>query len=136
MKKVANKILQKTDADNALSLPPAGLSGLDDTITIPAVRVSLPDGIEIKTSIAATKKPFFAPFAVLFDNPLKLAGADYLNRVYMFSPNPYQGGSSISHYDTLATPSLLMEPFLTPNQPIAVSAPLDLTLELLKDIGW
>lgn len=123
-------------ADNALSLPPPGLAGVDDTITIPAVRISLPDGIEIKAAIDNTPKRAFAPFAVLFDNPFKLAGADYLNRVYLFSPNPYQGGSSISHYDTLATPSLLMEPFLTPNQPIAVSAPNDLTLELLKDIGW
>ena len=123
-------------ADNTLSLPPPGLSGVDDTITIPTVRVSLPDGIAIKAAIAATTKPAFAPFAVLFDNPLKLAGADYLNRVYMFSPNPYQGGSSISHYDTLATPNLLMEPFAEPNQAIAVTAPGDLSLELLQDIGW
>jgi len=29
-----------------------------------------------------------------------------------------------------------MEPFATPNQPIAVSPPKDLTLQLLLDIGW
>ncbi|MEO8057863.1 MAG: PA domain-containing protein [Burkholderiales bacterium] len=123
-------------ADNALGTPPPALAGVDTTITIPAVRVSLDDGVEIKAAIASVKKPRFAPFGVLYENPLKLAGADYLNRVYLFSPNPYQGGSSISHYDTSATPNLLMEPFAEPNQAIAVSAPGDLTLELLQDIGW
>ena len=123
-------------ADNALSTPPPALAGVDATITIPSVRISQADGIEIKAAIASVKKPKFAPFGVLFENPFKLAGADYLNRVYLFSPNPYQGGSSISHYDTLATPNLLMEPFAEPNQAIAVTAPGDLTLELLKDIGW
>ena len=123
-------------ADNVLSTPPPDLAGTDATITIPSVRVSLPDGIEIKAAIASVKKPKFAPFAVFFENPFKLAGADYFNRVYLFSPNPFQGGSSISHYDTSATPNLLMEPFAEPNQAIAVSAPGDLTLELLHDIGW
>ena len=123
-------------ADNVLSTPPPALAGVDATITIPSVRISQADGIEIKAAIASVKKPKFAPFGVLFENPFKLAGADYLNRVYLFSPNPYQGGSSISHYDTLATPNLLMEPFAEPNQAIAVTAPGDLTLELLKDIGW
>lgn len=123
-------------ADNLLSTPPPALAGVDATITIPAVRVSQADGIEIKTAIASVKTPKFTPFGVLFENPLKLAGADYLNRVYLFSPNPYQGGSSISHYDTLATPNLLMEPFAEPNQAIAVTAPGDLSLELLQDIGW
>lgn len=122
--------------DNVLSTPPPGLSGTDATITIPAVRVSLADGTEIKAAIASVTTPNFAPFGVLFDNPFKLAGADYLNRVYLFTPNPYQPGSSVSHFDTLASPNLLMEPFAEPNQAIAVSAPGDLTLELLKDIGW
>ena len=73
---------------------------------------------------------------MLFENALKLAGADYLNRVFMFTPSPNQPGSSVSHYDTLARPNLLMEPFAEPNQAIAVSSPKDLTLELLRDIGW
>ena len=123
-------------ADNAAGVPPPNLSGTDATITIPAVRVARDDGLEIKAALVNVVKPAFGPFGVLFDNPFKLAGADYLNRVYLFTPNPYQPGSSVSHYDTLATPSLLMEPFATPNEKIAVSAPDDLTLELLRDIGW
>jgi len=67
---------------------------------------------------------------------LKLQGADYLQRVFMFTPNPAIAGSSVSHYDTLARPNLLMEPFATPNQAIAVSPPQDLTVQLLIDIGW
>jgi hypothetical protein len=63
-------------------------------------------------------------------------GADFLDRVFMYTPNPNQPGSSVSHYDTLATPNLLMEPFDSPHQPIAVSPPNDLTLQLLLDIGW
>jgi PA domain len=123
-------------ADNAPGTPPLPLFGTDDTITIPSARVTLDDGAKIKAAIAKTVKPALGPFGVLFGNPFKLTGADYANRVYLYTPNPYEQGSSVSHYDTFASPNLLMEPFDTPNQPIAVSAPSDLTLELLRDIGW
>jgi PA domain len=122
-------------ADNQPGSPPPNLAGADDSIVIPAVRVGLEDGAAIKAALAAAPSRL-SPFAVLFSNPLKLAGADVLNRVYLYTPDPLQGGSSVSHYDVLAKPNLLMEPFLTDNQPIAVSAPQDLTLELLRDIGW
>ena len=123
-------------ADNVTGTPPPNLAGTDDTITISSVRVSLDDGIAIKAAIAATPPRRIGPIAVLFSNQLKLAGADFLDRVFMFTPNPNQPGSSVSHYDTLATPNLLMEPFDSPHQPIAVSPPKDLTLPLLLDIGW
>jgi hypothetical protein len=123
-------------ADNAAGTPPAGLPGTDDTVTIPAVRVSLEDGTALKAAIAGQRAPFNASYAVFFENQLKLAGADYRNRLYMFTPNPAQPGSSVSHYDVLARPNLLMEPFAEPNQAIAVSPPKDLTLPLLRDIGW
>jgi hypothetical protein len=123
-------------ADNAPGTPPPNLAGTDPTVTIPAVRVSRDDGIAIKAAIAGTPPRRIGPIAVLFSNQLKLAGADFLNRVFMYTPNPDQPGSSVSHYDTLATPNLLMEPFDNPHQPIAVSPPDDLTLQLLLDIGW
>jgi len=123
-------------ADSAPGTPPLNLGGADDTISIPSVRVSRDDGIEIKAAIDSTPGNEIAPIAVLFENLHKLAGADYRQRVFMFTPNPNQPGSSVSHYDTLATPNLLMEPFLNDGQPIAVSAPRDLTLPLLLDIGW
>lgn len=123
-------------ADNSPSLPPQPLAGIDPSVTIPSLRVSQADGAEIKKAIATTPPKRLGPIGVLFENQLKLQGADYLQRVFMFTPNPVQPGSSVSHYDTLAKPNQLMEPFATPNQPIAVSPPKDLTLPFLVDIGW
>ncbi|HEU4621599.1 MAG TPA: PA domain-containing protein [Burkholderiaceae bacterium] len=121
--------------DNTLLSPPPDLGGSDSTIDIPSVRVTRDDGAQIKASIASSASTYL-PIAVLFENKFKLAGADYLQRVYLYTSNPVQVGSSISHYDTSARPNLLMEPFLNSDQRIAVSAPYDLTLELLRDIGW
>lgn len=122
-------------ADNVPGTPPNTLAGVDDTVTIPSARIAQEDGVRLKAALPTGKRQPKA-YAVLFDNLLKLQGADYLNRVYMWTPNPNQPGSSVSHYDVLAKPDLLMEPFDTPGLGIAVSAPNDLTLELLQDIGW
>ena len=54
----------------------------------------------------------------------------------LFAPNPFQSGSSVSHFDTSLTPSVLMEPNITPNLTTRVKNPIDLTLALLRDIGW
>ncbi len=59
-------------------------------------------------------------------------GLDGLGRVKLYAPNPLRQGSSISHWDTTATPSLLMEPFITGG----LTSNLDLTDELMKEIGW
>ncbi len=48
----------------------------------------------------------------------------------MFAPNPYQPGSSISHWDTALSPDELMEPRATPTSDDRS------TLQLLKDVGW
>ena len=61
----------------------------------------------------------------------RLVGADPSGRVQVYAPDPVEGGSSVSHFDTSATPSLLMEPFITSNL-----AGLDLTPSLMLDIGW
>lgn len=53
-------------------------------------------------------------------------------RVALFTPNPYQGGSSVSHFSTAAFPNLLMEPSITSGLPIN----LDLARQLMRDIGW
>ena len=50
--------------------------------------------------------------------------------VRIYAPNPYQGGSSISHFDTVLAPNDLMEPALT-TALIQV-----LTNTLLEDISW
>ncbi|EAR11314.1 FG-GAP-like repeat-containing protein [Reinekea blandensis] len=50
--------------------------------------------------------------------------------VQMYAPNPYEGGSSVSHFDTALTPNELMEPQHTGD------ASYDHTVALLQDIGW
>jgi hypothetical protein len=50
----------------------------------------------------------------------------------MYTPNPVEPGSSVSHWNTLATPNLLMEPAINSDLPHGV----DVTLEQFIDIGW
>jgi hypothetical protein len=59
-------------------------------------------------------------------------GTDHAGRVKLYAPNPIEQGSSISHWDTTATPSLLMEPFITGG----LTSDLDLTDEQMGDMGW
>ena len=64
------------------------------------------------------------------------SGADASARALMFTPNPFVGGSSVSHWDTSAFPNLLMEPAINGDLTHEVTPPNDLTFTLLKDIGW
>jgi hypothetical protein len=50
----------------------------------------------------------------------------------MYTPNPFEGGSSVSHYSDAAFPDLLMEPRITSGLPLD----LDLTRQQMRDIGW
>jgi hypothetical protein len=58
-------------------------------------------------------------------------GATVDNHVRMYAPNPKQSGSSVSHWDTVLTPSQLMEPIYTGPLPSPV-----LELPLFQDLGW
>ena len=60
------------------------------------------------------------------------AGKDAQNRPELYAPAVFSGGSSVSHYSTLATPNVLMEPAINTGLPID----LDLTRQLMRDIGW
>ena len=60
------------------------------------------------------------------------AAVDSLGRVNLFAPTSFQPGSSVSHFDTLASPNLLMEPSINLNLPLT----LDLTRQQFRDIGW
>ncbi len=53
-------------------------------------------------------------------------------RVQLYAPNPYEGGSSVSHFNTAAFPNLLMEPSINFGLPLT----LDLTRQQMRDIGW
>ncbi len=53
-------------------------------------------------------------------------------RVELFAPSTFSSGSSVSHFSTVATPNLLMEPNINTGIPLT----LDLTRQLMRDIGW
>ena len=117
------------NAANAAAGPP-GMAGVDPTVTIPAVSLSRADGLAIVGQPGATG---------FIGRDLTIrAGADALGRARLFMPNPVQGGSSGSHYDSIAFKNLLMEPAINGDLTHDVSSANgnDLTLELLRDVGW
>jgi PA domain len=123
--------------DNMPGSPPEPVGvAPDDTITIPSGLITQADGAAIKAALAAARPPLNQSYGVLFLNQLRLAGADYGNRLYMYTPNPVRPGSSVSHYDRSARRNLLMEPNISGDLTSSVNAPEDLTLELFRDIGW
>ena len=69
-------------------------------------------------------------------DPAQLAGADKAGHVMLYTPNPFQSGSSVSHWDTSAFHNLLMEPAINSDLTRHLDAPYDLTLPFMKDIGW
>jgi len=52
-------------------------------------------------------------------------------RPMMFAPNPSEGGSSVSHWDTVLFPNEIMEPYYN-----SALHSLLLTDELMSDLGW
>ncbi len=57
-------------------------------------------------------------------------GKTNLGHLRVYAPNPFEPGSSISHWDTVLTPDELMEPSATPTSDDRA------TLQMLKDVGW
>ena len=118
-----------------------GLGGSDPTITIPTVSVRQDQGTVLKAAITAA--PLYGTrgrpgtvSARFGADASRIAGADPLKRPLLYTPNPLIGGSSVSHWDVSAFPNLLMEPNISPDLTTTLVPPLDLTLPLLKDIGW
>lgn len=122
--------------DNVAGAPPPGLGGTDATITIPAGRVTLADGNTIRSALTRRSRLKSGVTGTLGVNMSQLAGADPNGFVQMFTPNPFQSGSSVSHYDTGAFRNLLMEPAINADLTHEVTPPYDLTYPLLLDIGW
>jgi hypothetical protein len=122
--------------DNVAGAPPPGIGGSDPGIVIPVVRITLEDGRALKQAIARRTRTHSGMYANLGVNLGVRAGTDPLGRVLMYAPRPNQPGSSVSHYDTSATPNQLMEPAINADLRHEVKPPFDLTYPLLKDIGW
>jgi PA domain len=123
-------------ADNVAGSPPSGLSGTDTTITIPSVRITQADGAALKAAAVAGSRNHSGLSGTLGLNLAVFSGADPAGHILMYAPNPYQGGSSVSHFDVSAFPNQLMEPAINGDLTHEVIPPHDLTFKLLKDIGW
>lgn len=114
-------------ANNVVANPPPGLGGTDPTIVIPTVSLTQADGNLIKAALPAVQ-------VALVIDPARLQGADDAGRPRLFMPNPVQGGSSGSHYDSNMLPNALMEPAI--NSTLFSAFNLDITPNLLHDTGW
>ena len=119
-------------ANNVAGGPPGGMAGVDPTIVIPSVLITQADANAIKTQLAVPT----TVSANLGVNLGVLAGADAHNFALLYTPNPVAPGSTISHWDTIAFPNQLMEPNINADLTHSVRPPQDLTLPLLRDIGW
>jgi hypothetical protein len=118
-------------ADNAAGGPPPGLSGADPTIVIPSGRVTLADGNALKANLASGVNVTLG-----LDQSI-LAGTDRVKKLMLLATfDPVQLGSSISHFDSIASRNQLMEPAINPDLTASVTPPEDLTTSLFTDIGW
>jgi hypothetical protein len=122
--------------DNVAGGPAPTLGGVDPTVTIPSVRVTLADGTTLKSTLRFRSRTRSGVFGTLGADPSVRLGADASGRALVFTPNPFQGGSSVSHWDTLTTPNQLMEPSINGDLTHNVLPPHDLTYRMLQDIGW
>jgi hypothetical protein len=118
-------------ADNVAGSPPPGLGGADPAITIPSARITLALGNAIKAQLAGT----IVTVTLGLDLDVR-AGADPAGRALLNTPDPVQPGSSVSHWDPIASPSQLMEPAINPDLTHALAPPVDLTAVQMLDIGW
>jgi hypothetical protein len=118
--------------DNLPYAPPLDMVGADPTITIPSVIITKGDGYVIKSLL---RRHSIVNVTMLLDLSIR-AGADPADRALLYASNPVEPGSSISHWEAIASPNQIMEPYLNPHEPHVVIPPADMTLPLLRDIGW
>ncbi len=91
--------------------------------SIPSISITQDLGNQIKTQLASGSVQI----------QLSAGSSNAVNQgfVRLYAPSPIEQGSSISHFDSIANPNLLMEPANSD-----VDNTLDLTLPLFRDIGW
>jgi len=116
--------------DNVAAATPPGMGGSDTTITIPTVSITQANGNTIKAQLGSGVNA-----TVLLDHSVP-GGTDSQGRALLFTPNPIQGASSVSHWDTSTFPNQLMEPSINGDLTHSVVPIWDLTASLFQDIGW
>lgn len=107
---------------------PLTLGGDATDITIPVFSISATDGDVLKAQLTAGA----TMNGSLRVDASQLAGASKEGYLRLYAPCTDDPGSSIHHWDIVASPSLLMEPFVNSDLLHGV----DLTQYQLLDIGW
>ena len=103
-----------------------GMGGSDPSITIPCIGITQAAGAAIEANLGSGVN------VTLNLHPTLLAGADNSGRPLMYTPNPFQSGSSVSHWDVTMNPNALMEPAIN----VDLHDTVDLTHGHFTDIGW
>ena len=85
-------------ANNVPDTSALGMTGDDDSITIPLVSVTQASGATLRANLAG------GVAVRLRVDPNHLSGADSANRMLLFAPDPVQTGTSTSHWDSSAYP--------------------------------
>jgi PA domain-containing protein len=116
-------------ADNVADNPPAGLGGVDPTITISSVRILRATGDVLK----AATSPVTLTIGL---NQARRAGTDLQDRPQLYASTPIAPGSTLNHWDPIAFRNLLMEPAINPDLTHNLIAPFDTTLAEMHDMGW
>ncbi len=115
----ATAVIIYNNAANVNSAPPGmaddGINGV--FVTIPTVSLTRADGLSIVSQLGG------GVTASIGVNLAVRAGADTLGRARLYAPFPVAPGSSISHYDTVASRNLLMEPAINGDLTHNVQAP-------------
>lgn len=106
---------------------PPSLGGSSTAVNIPSISVSQDDGSVLRAQLGSAEVR-----GMLRLDPSRRAGMSSQGYVRLYAPCTFEGGSSISHFDSRATQNLLMEPFISDDLRDAV----DLTIDQLLDIGW
>lgn len=95
-------------------------------LTIPVWGISADDGASLETFISQGGE------RVSVDGDGRRAGENLAGDVLLYTPSTYSDGSSVGHWDSSASPPLLMMPTINPSLPRT----MDLTPAALKDVGW
>jgi hypothetical protein len=107
---------------------PPTLGGDATDITIPVFSIGLTDGDVLKAQLTAGA----SMNGSLRNDPSQFAGASQEGYARLYAPCTDNPGSSIHHWDVVASPNLLMEPYVNGDLLHGV----DLTQYMLLDIGW
>lgn len=116
-----------------VGLPAMG--GTDPTITIPSIGISQSLANALRALPQLDSPGDSGILVTMHENAILRAGTTN-GLVRLYAPNPFEPGSSVSHFDTSLAPNQLMEPFINSDLTHSVTPPKDLTFSLLRDIGW